>query len=121
MESARLAQQQQILARVWVPNSCPPMKVRHDGVLGLARGSAAMLQTLLALESTMLRLRVVVWGCAEEQMFVRAVVCFRFACHDTCRCAWSRESTVMICRVDYYSECMQLQPRALANCCMDVL
>ena len=55
MESAHLAQQQRILAKALVPNSCPPMKLHHDGALGLARGSAAMLQTLLALESTTLR------------------------------------------------------------------
>lgn len=55
MVSARLAQQQQILASALAHSSCPPMKLRHDGVLGLARGSAAMLQTLLGLESTMLR------------------------------------------------------------------
>lgn len=32
------------------------MNLHHDGVLGLASDSAVMLQTLLALENTMLRL-----------------------------------------------------------------
>lgn len=72
MESARLAQQQQTLARALVPNSCPPMRVHHDGVLGLARGSAAMLQTLLALENTMLRvlLKTVTTSAVNEQLRV---------------------------------------------------
>lgn len=66
MESARLAQQQQTLARALVPNSCPLMKVHHDGVLGLASGSAVMLQTLLALESTTRRLYCIRGlGCAQ--------------------------------------------------------
>lgn len=60
MVSARLAQQQQTPARVWVPSSCLPMKLHHDGVLGQARGSAAMLQTLLGLGSIMLK------GCAIQ-------------------------------------------------------
>ena len=53
--SARQAQQQQTLARVLVLNSCPPMSLHLDGALDLARGSAATLQTLQGLESTMLR------------------------------------------------------------------
>ena len=63
MASARQAQQQQTLARAWVPNSCPPMSQRLGGVLDLARGSAATLQTLLGLENTMLRLSIRVVIC----------------------------------------------------------
>lgn len=60
--NAHQAQQQQTLARVWVPNSCPQMRVLLDGVLDLARGSAVTLQTLQDQESTM-RKCVMVYKC----------------------------------------------------------
>lgn len=53
MVNAHPAQQQQTLARVWAPSSCPPMSQHLGGVLDLARGSAVMLRRPQDLESTM--------------------------------------------------------------------